>query len=410
MTTSNSNLTLNGNSGSNTLTGGAGNDHINGRGGDDVLSGGAGNDEINGGAGNDILDGGSGSDELEGGSGNDTLIYTLAENNVRGTYDEYDGGSGTDTLELQFTRLEWMNATNQTVLQSYLNWASKTGSNCHWDDEFTFKFANAKLEIEDIEKLVVKVDNQVINNAGNNTVDAVNDNPKSITEDEPGVQKIDVLSNDSVDDLVKELKLDTGPAHGTVALIKPILPNGSVDENANNWYFNYTPDTNYYQKLNVGDTATESFTYTVTDANGDHDTATVNITITGLNDKAVIGGVTSGGVTESGSSNHGGTPTATGQLTASDVDNTPNTFIAVENQTSTYGKFSITSEGLWTYNLDNKNTTVEALSSASDLLPDSFKIKSIDGSEQTISITIKGADDVINSKPVVDEIVHGQIS
>ena len=621
MTTSNSNLTLNGNSGSNTLTGGAGNDQINGRGGDDVLSGGAGNDEINGGAGNDILDGGSGSDELEGGSGNDTLIYKLAENNVKGTHDEYDGGSGTDTLELQFTRAEWMNASNQTVLQSYLNWASKSGSNCHWDDEFTFKFANAKLEIEDIEKLVVKVDNKVINNAGNNTVDAVNDNPKSITEDEPGVQKIDVLSNDSVDDLVKELKLDTGPAHGTVALIKPILPNGSVDENANNWYFNYTPDTNYYQKLNVGDTATESFTYTVTDANGDNDTATVNITITGLNDAAIIGdppinhvkedtnvtssdefslfanlpiidvdnitlrpfisgsipsptdigrlffpstgqyiyaidnskiqflgegkehtdyftvtsidgtsktisfiitgvndkavigdpsnnqitedkdvgtdgyitltgnisisdvdegensfqtkydslttkkgsftiaedgsytykvnnadlqslntgdplvdkftiyakdgtskdiifsikgindaatigGDTTGEVTESGSSNNGGTPTVTGQLTATDVDSTPNTFIAVENQPSTYGKFSITSGGLWTYTLDNINTYVEERSSTSELLPDSFKIHSIDGTEQTISINIKGADDVV-SKLAVEEIAHG---
>ena len=410
MTTSNSNLTLNGNSGSNTLTGGAGNDQINGRGGDDVLSGGAGNDEINGGAGNDILDGGSGSDELEGGSGNDTLIYKLAENNVKGTHDEYDGGSGTDTLELQFTRAEWMNATNQTVLQSYLNWASKTGSNCHWDDEFTFKFGNAKLEIENIEKLVVKVDGVEIKNAGHNTVDAVDDNPKSITEDEAGVQNIDVLCNDSVDDLVKELKLDTDPAHGTVALIKPTLPNGSVDENANNWYFNYTPDTNYYQKLNVGDTATESFTYTVTDANGDHDTATVYITITGLNDKAIIGGVTTGEVTESGSSNHGGTPTATGQLTAADVDNTPNTFIAVENQTSTYGKFSITSGGLWTYTLDNNNRTVDTLNVASNPLTDRFTIKSIDGTEQTISVDIKGAYDLVNSKPVVDEIVHGQIS
>ena len=303
MTTSNSNLTLNGNSGSNTLTGGAGNDQINGRGGDDVLSGGAGNDEINGGAGNDILDGGSGSDELEGGSGNDRLIYKLSENNVRGTHDEYDGGSGTDTLELQFTRAEWMNATNQTVLQSYLNWASKSGSNCHWDDEFTFKFGNAKLEIENIEKLVVKVDGVEIKNAGHNTVDAVNDNPKSITEDEPGVQKIDVLFNDSVDDLVKELKLDTGPAHGTVVLIKPTLPNGNVDENANNWYFNYTSITNSYQKLNVGDTATESFTYTVTDANGDHDTATVNITITGLNDKPVVEEIVHGQISYAGSAN-----------------------------------------------------------------------------------------------------------
>jgi len=147
--------TINGNEGNNRLTGTSRNDVINGNGG---------KDELNGGSGNDVLDGGSGSDELEGGSGNDTLIYTLAENNVIGrtTYDEYEGGSGTDTLELRFTRAEWMNEANQAVLQSYLKWASKSGSSCRWDDDFTFRFGNARLEIEDIEKLVVKVDGAIL--------------------------------------------------------------------------------------------------------------------------------------------------------------------------------------------------------------------------------------------------------
>ena len=36
--------------------------------------------------------------------------------------------------------------------------------------------------------------------------------------------------------------------------------------------------------LAVGDTAIDSFTYTVTDGNGGTDTATVNVTITGVND------------------------------------------------------------------------------------------------------------------------------
>ena len=178
--------TINGNEGNNRLTGGSGNDVINGNGGNDklsggsgadILNGGVGKDELNGGSGNDILDGGSGSDELEGGSGNDTLIYTLAENNVIGkfTYDEYEGGSGTDTLELRFTRAEWMNEDNQKMLQSYLKWASKSGSGCRWDDDFTFRFSNARLEIEDIEKLVIKVDEKLIENLGMNTVDAVDD-------------------------------------------------------------------------------------------------------------------------------------------------------------------------------------------------------------------------------------------
>jgi hypothetical protein len=238
-------MIINGTEGNNRLTGGSGNDVINGNGGNDrlnggsgadTLNGGAGKDELNGGSGNDILDGGSGSDELEGGSGNDTLIYTLAENNVIGkfTYDEYEGGSGTDTLELRFTRAEWMNEANQAVLQRYIGWASKSGSGCRWDDDFTFRFSNARLEIEDIEKLVVKVDGATIENVEKNTVIAVIDRIE-ITEDNTG-KEIYVLDNDKVNYLVKDLKLERAPSVGTVTLIKPTLQNGSVDENANNWY------------------------------------------------------------------------------------------------------------------------------------------------------------------------------
>ncbi len=282
--------TINGNEGNNRLTGTSRNDVINGNGGNDKLSGGAGadtlnggagKDELNGGSGNDILDGGSGSDELEGGSGNDTLIYTLVENNVIGrmTYDEYEGGSGTDTLELRFTRAEWMNEDNQKMLQRYIDWASKTGSGCRWDDDFTFKFGNARLEIEDIEKLIVKVDGDEIINAGKNVVTVVNDEI-TITEDEVGIQTIKVLDNDIVWDLVKNLELVTNQTSGKVKLVKP-----SADD-ASTWYFEYTPDSAVYQSLNAGDTAKEIFTYRVTDANGDanKDPATVTINITGLND------------------------------------------------------------------------------------------------------------------------------
>jgi VCBS repeat-containing protein len=280
--------TINGNEGNNRLTGtsrndvingNGGNDRLNGGSGDDTLNGGAGKDELNGGSGNDVLDGGSGSDELKGGSGNDRFIYTLGENNVKGTYDEYDGGSGSDTLELRFTRAEWMNEDNQKMLQSYLKWASKSGSGCKWDDDFTFRFGNARLEIEDIEKLVVKVDNQIINNVGKKkNVDAVNDAPKSITEDETAVQSIYVLRNDSVDNLVKNLELLSNPTNASIELVKP-----SADD-ASTWYFKYTPNSDFYQDLDEDESDTVTFTYRITDADGDKDTAAVTITITGLND------------------------------------------------------------------------------------------------------------------------------
>jgi len=408
--------TINGTEGNNRLKGGSGNDVINGNGGNDrlnggsgndTLNGGAGNDELHGGSGNDILNGGSGSDELEGGSGNDRLIYNLAENTVNGrfTYDEYDGGSGTDTLELQFTREEWMNMNNQTVLQSYLSWANRSGSSCRWDDDFTFKFGNfgnTRLEIEDIENLVVKVDNQFITNVGKkNNVDAVNDAPKSITEDETGVQAIYVLSNDSVDNLVKSLELLPSTTNGTVELIKPDVGN------ANTWYFNYTPNSTHYQYLNASQSATETFTYRVTDADGDQDTAEVKITITGLNDAAIITGDIDGAVTEDGSDNNGGTPTATGQLSSSDTNNSA-PFKPVEVKSTTYGEFSITSQGFWTYTLNNNDSEVNALN-AEGLLTDSFTIYSDDNTEQIITIDINGANDaavITFTKP--DELIEDE--
>src|SRR5204862_6931674 len=62
---------------------------------------------------------------------------------------------------------------------------------------------------------------------------------------------------------------------------------------------------------------------------------TVTATIHGANDAAVIAGTSTGSVIEAGGVNNGtlGTPTASGTLTASDVDNTPNTFQAATGST-----------------------------------------------------------------------------
>jgi len=70
---------LNGTTGNDTLTGGAGRDTINGGDGNDVLIGSAGDDTINGGLGDDyIIAGGTydgGSDSIDGGGGNDVVSY-----------------------------------------------------------------------------------------------------------------------------------------------------------------------------------------------------------------------------------------------------------------------------------------------------------------------------------------------
>jgi predicted extracellular nuclease/2',3'-cyclic-nucleotide 2'-phosphodiesterase (5'-nucleotidase family) len=93
--------TINGDFGSNLLSGGPGNDRISGGSfGNDQLNGNDGNDRLNGGFGNDVLSGGRGDDRLEGGFGNDRLDGAAGSDALDGGFgsDRLDGGTGNDKL------------------------------------------------------------------------------------------------------------------------------------------------------------------------------------------------------------------------------------------------------------------------------------------------------------------------
>ena len=101
-------------------------------------------------------------------------------------------------------------------------------------------------------------------------------------------------------------------------------------------------------------------TFTVLSADGT--AQVVTITITGTNDAAIITGTATGTVDEAGVVP--GTPTATGDLLATDVDNATDVFQAVAAGAATsngYGTYGVTAAGVWTYTLDNSNATVQAL-------------------------------------------------
>jgi hypothetical protein len=80
-------------SGSDILTGTAGNDSIDGGNGSDILFGNAGNDTLIGGIGTDFLVGGAGNDLLNGGNGEDTLRGGLGEDIF-----VFAAGEGIDTI------------------------------------------------------------------------------------------------------------------------------------------------------------------------------------------------------------------------------------------------------------------------------------------------------------------------
>ncbi|MDG6774176.1 retention module-containing protein [Thiomicrorhabdus sp. ZW0627] len=98
-------------------------------------------------------------------------------------------------------------------------------------------------------------------------VDIVGDSVE-VDEDTPII--INVLNNDSFENVAAEVTSTTDATHGTVVL----NPNGTVT---------YTPDADYY--------GSDSFTYTVT-SGGVTETATVNINVTPVNDIPDVENVT----------------------------------------------------------------------------------------------------------------------
>jgi VCBS repeat-containing protein len=160
------------------------------------------------------------------------------------------------------------------------------------------------------------------------------------------------------------------------------------------------------QALNVCDKLTDCFTVTTIDGTPQ----VVTITINGANDAAVVSGTATGSVTEAGACTYG-TPIATGTLTDTDVDNTPNTFTAVcapKASEAGYGTFTMTADGAWTYKLDNANCEVQALNDC-DTLTDRFKVTTIDGTTQVVTITINGADDTFHFKDKMSDVKTSEV-
>ncbi len=157
------------------------------------------------------------------------------------------------------------------------------------------------------------------------------------------------------------------------------------------WTYTLDNSNAAVQALNVGDTLTDTFTVTTVDGTSQ----LVTVTINGANDAAVITGTAAGAVTEAGGVGSGipGIPVATGNLTSTDVDNPPDAWTPVSTPTaSAYGSYTLTAAGVWTYTLDNNNTTVDGLGDGGTLI-DSFTVTTVDGTSQLVTITIHGTDD-----------------
>ncbi len=351
--------TFNGDDDDNTITGTSGDDIINAFGGDDTINAGSGADVINGGDGDDVINAGSGSDTITGGAGDDTIT----------------GGGGTDTVIIN------ANAANgiatQTGFSLYVSTLdgldALTGVEAIQFNNFTVTVVNG----DALAHLVADTDN--VNQQGTVPENAANG----------------VLGNDvDIDDAMTVTAIKTaGNVAGTVG--SPLANTyGSLTLNADGSYsYTAAAGTN---TLGAGQTATDSFTYTET-SGGVSNTQTLTITIHGTNDAAIISGTSTGSVTEAGGvlNGTGGTPSASGTLTDTDVDanNSANTFTASSGTSDTgFGSYSIDASGNWSFTLDNNASVTQGLQTG-DTVTETFTVASQDGTTQQISITIHGTND-----------------
>lgn len=288
---------LDGGTGNDLLVGGQGNDTVLGGEGDDVLygdfgpgsgsGGGRGSGHGSGGGRgrghgsgsgsgdlqtfDDYLDGGAGNDKLFAQQGDDVANYTMSEN--LGASDDYDGGKGTDTLNLTLTYGEAADSGVQQDISDYQAFLA-ANANPNTDNGPTFEFSAFDLDATDFEDLKV-----TLVNTGPDAVDDADstdeDTVLSVTDPALGL-----LDNDTDPDNLDVLTVTAFDAVSALGAAVSVAADGS---------YTYDPtNAAALQALGENDPAVvDSFSYTISDLAGATDTATVSVTVNGVNDAPV---------------------------------------------------------------------------------------------------------------------------
>ncbi|GEA52937.1 RTX toxin [Vibrio inusitatus NBRC 102082] len=171
---------------------------------------------------------------------------------------------------------------------------------------------------------------------------------------------------------------------------------GSFTLNKRSGAWTYKLDNAAHQALAEGERHTETLLVTVTDEHGAQTTQQVTVEVEGTNDKPVI---TSSAQAETVKEDD--VLTATGQVTASDVDHgAVLTYSAPQGEmTGTYGNFTLNpSSGVWHYKLDNAAHQALALGeSHTETLHVTVTDDKGATTTQNVVVTVEGT----NDKPVI---------
>jgi VCBS repeat-containing protein len=218
----------------------------------------------------------------------------------------------------------------------------------------------------------------------NDTPTATDDNP---TTDENTALTGNVLTNDSDADATASLTVVDINGNETDIGNEITLTSGALLTLNSDGSYSYNPN-GQFASLGVNQTATDSFTYTISDEKGETSSATATITVTGVNNQAVITGIAEASVIEDSS-----TPslTATGSLTVTDTDTGEDKFTTtVTSAPGNLGSLTITDTGSFTYSVDN--SAVQYLGEA-ETQTETFTVSALDGVTADITITVTGVND-----------------
>ncbi|YCO03198.1 VCBS domain-containing protein [Vibrio sp. VNB-15] len=180
-------------------------------------------------------------------------------------------------------------------------------------------------------------------------------------------------------------KIDVIDPDQNESSVKPEVISGkygslTIDANGH-WQYQVDNSLSNVQALTGATSLHESFTIHTKDGTPQ----TIDMTIGGNDDNAVITGVDAGTVTEDL------TTQVQGQLSVTDSDLGEDHFQASQ-VTSNYGTLSITKDGAWTYDLDNNNPVVQELGQGSTAT-DIVTVHSADGTPHQVTITVNGTND-----------------
>ncbi|TNC95241.1 MAG: hypothetical protein FD121_1427 [Gallionellaceae bacterium] len=352
------------------LYGTGGNDTLSGTNLTDRMVGGAGDDVLNGGAGDDVLEGGAGNDTLIGGSGNDTYHFNLGDG-ADVIVDGTEGGISSNTLVLgagiTASMITPIIDANGMVTLDFGNTDSVQINQLGNLSVQHIQFADGSVVLTEslLSVAPVAVDDMIAATEGAGAV---------------VISQAQLLANDTASNgnTLSVAHFDAVSANGN-AVVQDTSGNLVLDIGSR------------YQSLGVGQTATDRFTYTITNAAGLTSTAAVNVTITGTND-APVTTVDTAAVQEDLSI------TATGNVLMNDSDVDQGTVLSVANAgvfVGQFGQLTLQSDGSYTYALDNASLSVQSLAQG-QVVTETFAYQATDGITSTpsiLTVSITGTND-----------------